>query len=141
MTKSGKHCGKRRNCTFCAISSFITMFSKSCLLQRRANAFIWGKGLTQILILIVFLSFIVNLPRCVEGQVSCKLPDGSEECRNEAVGCGKFCFTLFQTQRYYDRSAADGLLTLSHLKTHFENIVTNENEQFLPLPQCFQLFQ
>ena len=34
MTKNGKHCGKRRNCTFCAISSFVTMFSKSCLLQR-----------------------------------------------------------------------------------------------------------
>ena len=32
MTKSGKHCDKRRNCTFCAISSFITMFSKRCLL-------------------------------------------------------------------------------------------------------------
>ena len=27
--KSGKHCGKRRNCTFCAISSFVTMFSKA----------------------------------------------------------------------------------------------------------------
>ena len=35
MTKSGKHCGKRRNCTSCAIFSFVTMFSKSCLLQRR----------------------------------------------------------------------------------------------------------
>ena len=47
MTKSGKHCGKRRNCMFCAISSFVTMFSKSCLLQRRQKASIWGKGLTQ----------------------------------------------------------------------------------------------
>ena len=28
MTTSGKHCGKRRNCTFCAISSFDTMFFK-----------------------------------------------------------------------------------------------------------------
>ena len=28
MTKSGKHCGKRRNCTFCAISSFVTVFKK-----------------------------------------------------------------------------------------------------------------
>ena len=28
MTKSGKHCGKRGNCTFCAISPFVTMFSK-----------------------------------------------------------------------------------------------------------------
>ena len=28
MTKSGKHCGKRRNCTFCAISSFGTVFKK-----------------------------------------------------------------------------------------------------------------
>ena len=34
MTKSGKHCGKRRNCLFWAISSFVTMFSKSRLLQR-----------------------------------------------------------------------------------------------------------
>ena len=32
-SKSGKHCDKRRNCTFCAISSFVTMFSKSRLLQ------------------------------------------------------------------------------------------------------------
>ena len=31
MDYSGKHCGKRRNCTFCAISSFVTMFSKSRL--------------------------------------------------------------------------------------------------------------
>ena len=50
MTKSGKHCGKRRNCTFCAISSFVTMFSKSHLLQRRQKASICGKGLiTQLL--------------------------------------------------------------------------------------------
>ena len=33
MTKSGKHCGKRRNCTFCGISSYVNMYSKSCLLQ------------------------------------------------------------------------------------------------------------
>ena len=46
MTKSGKHCGKWRNCTFCAISSFVTMFSKSHLLQRRQKASIRGKGLT-----------------------------------------------------------------------------------------------
>ena len=46
MTKSGKHCGKRRNCSFWAISSFVTMFSKSCLLQKRQKASIWGKGLT-----------------------------------------------------------------------------------------------
>ena len=36
---------KRRNCTFCAISSFVTMFSKIRLLQRRQKASIWGKGL------------------------------------------------------------------------------------------------
>ena len=30
---------------FCAISSFVTMFSKSLLLQRRQKASIWGKGL------------------------------------------------------------------------------------------------
>ena len=46
MTKSGKHCGKRRNCSIWAISSFVTMFSKSRLLYRHQNASIWGKGLT-----------------------------------------------------------------------------------------------
>ena len=45
MTKSGRHCGKRRNCSFWAISFFVTMFSKSRLLQRRRKASIWGKGL------------------------------------------------------------------------------------------------
>ena len=48
MTKSGKHCGKRRNCLFCAISSCVTMFSKSCLLQRCQKASIWGKGLITL---------------------------------------------------------------------------------------------
>ena len=28
MNKSGKHCDKRRNCSFGAISSFVTLFSK-----------------------------------------------------------------------------------------------------------------
>ena len=46
MTKRGKHCGKRRNCMFCAISSFVTMFSNSRLLQRRQKVSIWGKGLS-----------------------------------------------------------------------------------------------
>ena len=46
MTKSGKHCGKRRNCLFGTISSFATMFSKSCLLQRQKGS-IWGKGLIK----------------------------------------------------------------------------------------------
>ena len=49
MTKSGKHCGKRRNCTFCAISSFVTMFSKRRLLQRRQKAFICGYGLNTLM--------------------------------------------------------------------------------------------
>ena len=48
MTKSGKHCGKRRNCSFWAISSFVTMFSKSRLLQRRQKASIRGKGLKLV---------------------------------------------------------------------------------------------
>ena len=37
MTKSGKHCGKRRNCSFWAISSFVTMFSKSIYMRERVN--------------------------------------------------------------------------------------------------------
>ena len=47
MTKSGKHCDKRRNCTFWAISFFVTMVSKSRLLQRRQKVSIWGKGLSS----------------------------------------------------------------------------------------------
>ena len=38
FSKSGKHCGKRRNCSFLAISTFVIMFSKSRLLQRRQKA-------------------------------------------------------------------------------------------------------
>ena len=53
--KRGKHCGKRRNCTFCAIFSFVTMFSKSRLLQRRQKASIWGKGLIHYLVLLVHI--------------------------------------------------------------------------------------
>ena len=48
MTKSRKHCCKRRNCSFWAISSFVTMFSKSCLLQRCQKASIWGKELKTL---------------------------------------------------------------------------------------------
>ena len=50
MTKSGKHCVKRWNCTFCAIPSFVTMFSKSRLLQRRQEASIWGRWLSTLTI-------------------------------------------------------------------------------------------
>ena len=57
MTKSGKHHGKRRNCTFCAILSFVTMFIKSHLLQRRPKAFIWGERVNNNNILI-YLDFL-----------------------------------------------------------------------------------
>ena len=60
MIKSGKHYDKRRNCTFCAISSFVTMFSKSHLLQRRLKASIWGKGLTCIVLFDCSLSISFN---------------------------------------------------------------------------------
>ena len=49
MTKSRKHCVKRRNYSFWAISSFVTIFSKSRPLQRRQKASIWGKGLKSVL--------------------------------------------------------------------------------------------
>ena len=51
MIKSGKHCDKRRICTFCAISSLVTKFSKSRLLQRRQKASVWGKGLSDTMII------------------------------------------------------------------------------------------
>ena len=35
IEQSWKHGDKRRNCLFWAISSFVAMFSKTCLLQRR----------------------------------------------------------------------------------------------------------
>ena len=57
---SGKHCGKRRYCLFWSISSVVTMFSKSCLLQRRQRASIWGKGLITSLNLIN-LTWLIKL--------------------------------------------------------------------------------
>ena len=47
MTEGGKHCVKRRNCTFCAISSFVTVFKKlsaaeaseSVYMRERVNTF------------------------------------------------------------------------------------------------------
>ena len=42
MTKTGKHWGKRRICSFWSFFSFISMFSKSHLLQRCQKASIWG---------------------------------------------------------------------------------------------------
>ena len=50
MTKGGKHCVKRRNYSFWAISSFVTMFSKIRLLQRRRKASIWGFSSTALYI-------------------------------------------------------------------------------------------
>ena len=46
-TKSGKHCRKRRNCSFWAISFFVNMFSKCRPLQSCQKAYIWGKLLTK----------------------------------------------------------------------------------------------
>ena len=42
---SRKHCGKRRNCSLRAISSFPTMFSKAVCLLMRQNEYLWSKGL------------------------------------------------------------------------------------------------
>ena len=49
---------KRRNCTFCAISSFVTMFSKSCLLQSHQKASIWGQEGIAHLIFFLHFSYI-----------------------------------------------------------------------------------
>ena len=41
---SRKHCGKRRNCSLRAISSFPIMFSKAMCFFMRQNEYLWGKG-------------------------------------------------------------------------------------------------
>ena len=66
MTKSGEHCDKLRNCTFCAISSFVTMFSESRLLQRCQKASICGKGLLnrRLLVHLKQTSFQKRSPHC-----------------------------------------------------------------------------
>ena len=43
--KSRKHCGKRRNCSLRAISSFPTVFSKSLFSQGRQKVSFCGNGL------------------------------------------------------------------------------------------------
>ena len=69
MTKSGKHCGKRRNCSFWAIFPFVTMFSKSRLLQRHRKASIWGKELRAKL----------------RGEIECKLSCGCTRLRQSGL--------------------------------------------------------
>ena len=73
MTKSVKHCGKRKYCLFWAISSFVTMFLKSCLLQRRQKRINEG----ELGIFLAHLSFaqgellwspFVQRPSCVVRQ-------------------------------------------------------------------------
>ena len=51
---------QRKNCSFWAISSFVTMFSKSGLLQRRLKASIWGKVLTISHIQTTFENFVAE---------------------------------------------------------------------------------
>ena len=84
MTKSGKHCGKRRNCTFSAISSFVTMFSKSRLLQRRQKASIWGKGLIKFLVVFIKYWYYFRMFACMRkfghfGKVSVCLDKWTSE--------------------------------------------------------------
>ena len=44
---SRKHYGKRSSCLLRAISSFPTMFSKSCVLLMLQNEYLWSKGLNR----------------------------------------------------------------------------------------------
>ena len=81
MRKSGKHCVKRRNCTFCAISSFVTMFSKSRLLQRRqkaSNVSTIHKSVESIVTKGVITHYVLYLllPQCFSKRTSILLPIG-----------------------------------------------------------------
>ena len=144
MTKSGKHCSKRRNCTFCAISSFVTMFSKSRLLQRRQNASIWGKGLIKVMF--VYEWRWVTLAREKRGWKV------APESLLLAMMSNKSSFRLAFLIRIY---RLNDINCLSHTQTLFfpwrlcsrrllKNIVTKgeiaHNEQILFLPQRFQLY-
>ena len=48
MTKGGKHCDKRRNCTFCAISSFVTLFSKK-LSAAKASEIVYMREMVKVI--------------------------------------------------------------------------------------------
>ena len=87
MTKSGKYCGKRRNCTFWAISSFVTMFSKSRLLQRRQKASIWGKGLRGVRCsLYGGNGLIMGIhKRCPRDTIDKKLKNRSSQLREHSI--------------------------------------------------------
>ena len=43
-----KHCGKRRNCSLLAISSFPTVFSKGLYCRHVKNQGLFGKGLINM---------------------------------------------------------------------------------------------
>ena len=51
MTKSGKHCGKRRNCTFCAISSFVTVFKKPSAAEASESVYMRERVKIELLVL------------------------------------------------------------------------------------------
>ena len=55
-----KHCGKRRNCSFWAISPFPSVF-KRLILQTRKNQSLFGKGLIIRTVLYFFVKNIVQV--------------------------------------------------------------------------------
>ena len=75
--KGRKRCGKRRNCSLRAISSFPAVFFDRLILQTRKNQGLFGKGLKRL-------------------QTPCKLPKrayfrpGSKTCAKYYIG--KFIF-------------------------------------------------
>ena len=119
MTKSGKHCGKRRNCSFWAISSIVNYVfkklsaaeaSESVFMRERANRIISAWEQFQENIVNFKVNYKVNLAVCVR---------------------------FLNPFPHID--------TFWHLCSRrlSENIVTKEeisqNEQFLLLPPCFPL--
>ena len=95
MTESGKHCGKRRNCSFWAISSFVTVFSKSRLLQRRQKASIWGKG--SIVWAISPFATIVSTTSVSATQIEQKTHFDASETDDFQKRCRKTEFLPFAT--------------------------------------------
>ena len=121
MTKSRKHCGKRRNCLFWAISSFVTMFPKSRGVRKR----LYEKGLrirkyydmSSSLNMLKMYEFILSS----DPSIPCMLEDSFIRCYSlhnahvdmDSKFIGNIMLMIFLNLSLYNKSAVDDIENIS----------------------------
>ena len=143
MTKSGKLCGKRRNFSSWAISSFVTMFSKvvcfwgvrNCLYQGKG----WHKSSLDELTIYVGIQFMCRILVRESQTAHGKL---NWQCYSEILMKTTFKSNLLINNGYNPFQYTDTFWHLCSkrlLKTLLQKQKLLIMSNFLLLPQCFQL--